>query len=150
MNAATAYRQQDAHQANPIRLVVLLYEQLIKDLRRAQGFIDNQDIEGRTHEIDHALTVVGQLQGTLDRDKGGEVAAGLDRFYELLRHSLIQAQIASSKEILQKQIESLLMLREAWTAVEKAEISSRLVLPEETSALSTSPQQQKVSSGWKA
>ena len=58
-------------------MVVLLYDQLIKDLRRAAAKMN--DIEARTRELDHALKVLGQLQGTLDLTQG-EVASNLDRF----------------------------------------------------------------------
>ena len=124
MDAATAYRRSAAHQASPLRLVVLLYEQLVKDLQRAVACVESNDTEGRTQEIDHALAVVCQLQGTLDNERGGDVAVGLEQFYDLLRYSLLEAQVHVSKEILQKQIANLLILRDAWTEVERIQTSA--------------------------
>jgi len=34
-DASSAYRRTDGHSAGPIRLVIMLYEQLIKDLQSA-------------------------------------------------------------------------------------------------------------------
>ena len=120
LDASSAYRHTDGHGANPIRLVILLYEQLIKDLQRALAAMEKNDIPLRTNELDHALRVVGQLQGTLDIQQGGEVAKNLDRYYYGLRASLLNAQISILPAELHKQIKILLELREAWVQVERA------------------------------
>jgi len=71
MDASREYRQADAGTGSPLRVVVLLYEQLIKDLRGALSALARGDIEVRTKEIDHALLVAGQLQVRLDMKSGG-------------------------------------------------------------------------------
>ena len=118
-DASSAYRVNASHSAGPVRLVIMLYEQLIKDLQRALTAMDKKNIEARTFELNHAISVVGQLQGTLDKEEGGEVAQYLDRFYWQLRVALMEAQIRISPEILHKQITHLLELREAWVEVER-------------------------------
>jgi flagellar protein FliS len=120
LDASSAYRHTDGHGANPIKMVILLYEQLIKDLQRGLAAMERNDIEGRTDEIDHALRVVGQLQGTLDMQQGGEVAKNLDRYYYSLRVSLLNAQIGVLPGELRKHIRILLELREAWVQVERS------------------------------
>ncbi|HZQ23156.1 MAG TPA: flagellar export chaperone FliS [Terriglobales bacterium] len=120
MDPSSAYREASAQSGNPVHLVVLAYEQLVRDLRRALTAWQDHDIEKRTHEIDHALVVLAQLQGTLDMELGGEVARNLERFYNGLRASLLQAQIDGATDILQKQIANILSLREAWLEVERA------------------------------
>src|SRR5262249_61359985 len=115
MDASSAYIRSSGEGATPIRRVVLLYDQLIKDLRRAAAKM--HDVEARTGELDHALKVLGQLQGTLDLSQG-EVAANLDRFYAVLRANLLHVQVAKSASLLKDQISHLLLLREAWAEVE--------------------------------
>jgi len=126
MNADLAYRACSTDQTNRPRLVLLLYEQLIKDLRQALAAIEHQDIETRTFEIGHALTVVGQLQACLDMEHGAEVARNLDHFYALVRKALLEAQTGASAEILRSQIANLLTVRDAWAEVEKAEAAVHL------------------------
>jgi flagellar protein FliS len=150
MNAGTAYRQLAAHQASPVRLVILLYEQLVKDLRRALACLENDDIEGRSHEIDHALLVTCQLQGTLDKRQGGEIALALDKFYDLLRFSLVEAQISASQKILEKQIANLLILREAWTQVEAAQPAENSPVTHAGDSPSSTVPKQSAGAGWKA
>ena len=124
LDARSAYRQSTGQSASPLHLVVLLYEQLVEDVRRALGTMCQGDAAGVASNIGHALEVVGQLQGRLDMNHGGEVAENLERFYNLLRYNLLQAQMRSSTNILQRQLENLLTLREAWLEVERAEAAA--------------------------
>jgi flagellar protein FliS len=145
-DARAAYRQGLAGTESPVQLVVLLYEQAAKDIREALKALRAGDIERRTFEIDHALLVVGQLHATLDMERGGEIAKNLARFYTLVRSRLLQAQIQSSAEILEEQINLLLSLREAWQEVERR--SREVPLPPTASAPVTPP---AVASGnWRA
>jgi len=127
--ARTAYHQGAASGSSPIGLVVLLYEQAAKDLREALKALRVGDIERRTFEINHALLVVGQLQATLDMDRGGEVAVSLDRFYNQVRSRLLQAQIQASSAILEEQINLLLSLRETWQEVERRNLEANFPTP---------------------
>lgn len=115
----SAYRENDVRGATAIRLVVLLYEQLIQDLGRAMQSIEQGDIEARTDRINHAILVIAHLQSPLDFVKGGKVARDLDHFYNVLRQNLVQIQFLPSQENLRQQITDLLVVREAWIEVEK-------------------------------
>jgi len=69
--------------------------------------------------MDHVLLVLGQLQGTLNLESGGEVARNLERFYNLLRDNLLRAVLEGSTELLEKQAQHILGLREAWLEVRR-------------------------------
>ena len=118
---SSAYRVIAGHSATPVHMVVMLYEQLIKDLQRALTAVEKHDVEARSRELGHALLVLGQLQGTINHERGGEVAGNLDRFYFLLRADLVEAQFKVAPYLLQKHVKSLIDLREAWLQVERAE-----------------------------
>jgi flagellar secretion chaperone FliS len=120
-NPRTAYREAAGHGATAVHLVVMLYEQMIQDLRHAALAIEGNNIELRTSRINHALDVVCLLQGTLNMEAGGQVAQNLVRFYETLRANLWEAQLHASKEALSGQITDLLTLRDAWAEVDRAE-----------------------------
>jgi flagellar protein FliS len=124
MNPGLIYREAAVLGANPVRLVILLYEQAMEDLRRALTAQGKGDIEGRTREINHAIQVVGHLQATLDKEQGGKVAEILDRFYEQVRCGMVEAQCKQSMSALELQIAHLLQVHDAWCEVERAMISS--------------------------
>jgi flagellar protein FliS len=119
----SAYRENDVRGATAVRLVILLYEQLVQDLRQALQAIEQNDIEGRTKRINHAILVIGHLQSPLDFANGGKVAQDLDHFYNVLRQNLVQVQFHPSRAGISQQITDLLAVREAWTEVERAEQS---------------------------
>ena len=126
-NARTSYRENDVRGASPVRLVVMLYDQMIQDLTKAAEAMDQNDVERRTKLINHAILVVGHLQSPLDFENGGKVAQDLDSFYNTLRQSLVWVQFQSSKPGLTQLITDLLAVREAWIAVDAAEKSKGTV-----------------------
>jgi flagellar secretion chaperone FliS len=122
-NARKLYRENAVRGASRVGLVVLLYEQMIEDLRCAAKALDEGQIELRTRSINHAILVIGNLQSTLDFEQGGAVARNLDHFYNVLRSKLVEAQALASKQLLESQIKELLSLRDAWIEVDRAETS---------------------------
>jgi flagellar protein FliS len=120
MNAGLYYREAAVAGASPVRLVILLYEQAVEDLRRALSAQNKGEIEARTAAINHAILVLGHLQASLDKDRGGSVAANLDRFYTQVREGLVEAQVHQSASAIERQISFLMNVHEAWCGVEKA------------------------------
>ena len=123
-NARTAYRENDVRGASPVRLVVLLYDQIIQDLTQAAQAMEQNEIELRTKRINHAILLIGHLQSPLDFVKGGKVAKDLDNFYNVLRQNLVQVQFHPSKSGIDRLITDVLAVREAWIEVERDEKSS--------------------------
>lgn len=116
----TAYREAAVRGATPVGMVILLYEQAVQDLNRAVEAIEQNDIERRTYEINHALSIIGHLEGTLNMESGGVVAENLLRCYQKFKRNLVIAQSSVSVEIILSQITDLLELREAWLEVNRA------------------------------
>jgi flagellar secretion chaperone FliS len=133
MDASFSYRESSVRGASPVRLVISLYEQAIEDLRRAVIALDKGAIEVRTREINHALLVIAQLQGSLDMEHGGEVAKNLARFYGVVRAGLTEAQLKQSSSLLEQQISQLAEVHEAWLEVERATAKPNPPTPESTS-----------------
>jgi len=146
VDARTLYRENAARGAGPVRQVVLLYEQIVEDLRRAENAIRQNRIEDRTKAINHATVVVGHLQSRLNFEEGGAVARNLERFYNLLRRKLLEAQVEASQPILSEQLSLLLDLRDAWMQVESAE--SARVTPAPPVPTSGGANSQKMRTDW--
>ena len=150
MDARSSYREVVARGARPLQLVILLYEQSIEDLRRALAALQRGDIETRTRQINHALVVIGHLQGSLDMKQGAQVARNLQRFYQLLRDSLVEAQTKQSVSILQEQISHLMLLREAWIEVERTTNPLLAVSSERSPAASRTLEEPQARTEWNA
>ncbi|MGA7560806.1 MAG: flagellar export chaperone FliS [Terriglobales bacterium] len=127
MNIQQSYREAAVRGANPVQLVVRLYEQMIQDMRQVAIAIEQNDIEGRSIRIKHALLVMAHLQSTLDFARGGKVAHDLNHFYDALRQNVVWVQFHPSKRAAAQVITDLLAVREAWMQVEQAENPSTTV-----------------------
>ena len=117
-DARRAYQETAVHGAKPVRLTILLYEQIIQDVNRAAEAISARNFEAVACEVSHATGVIGYLQATLKREKGAAVARNLSKFYTMLREKLMEAQVRCSREILDRLRENMIEVREAWLKVE--------------------------------
>lgn len=124
-NIGETYRQIGSQGADPLEMVVLLYDVLLDDLRRAIEALRAHDIEKRTAEIQHALRVLEQLQGSLDLDRGGDPAHNLDQLYAAVRGKLIEAHWKASEDLLQRQLNLLMPVRDAWQEARMREMPQR-------------------------
>ena len=144
------YRQLGSQGANPLKIVVMLYDVLLDDLRRAIEALHACDIEKRTGEIQHALRVLEQLQGSLDMERGGEPANNLEHLYSAVRAKLLEAHWKSSEELLCRQIDLLRPVREAW---EEARIQQLNLEPRRTDQFAPAmppPEMYGAGSEWRA
>ena len=117
--AGFEYRKRSVEGTSPVGLVVMLYANIVASLLRAQEAVKKNDIEKRVSELNHVLQVIAQLQGTLDFERGGEVAVHLDRFYSVMRGRVLAASIRNSRDIMQELVQHFNSLKEAWEVVER-------------------------------
>lgn len=80
-------------------LVTLLFEELDNSLKAAEFFLDNQDLANMRKSVTKASRVLAGLQGSLDFDKGGELAVNLGELYRFCIKELIKANISADKEV---------------------------------------------------
>jgi flagellar protein FliS len=116
LEAKLTYRENAVRGATPVGLVVILFDAAIDDMRRA---IRAGGIEERATAIRHAMLVLQQLQGTLDFEKGGQVARQFEQFYNLIRAKLLESQLRNSPDLVQQQIQFMTEVRECWVQAEK-------------------------------
>ena len=114
MTTEMSYRKTSIGGASPIGLMIVLFDTLVGDLRRAASALRKNDIEARCNELNHAALVIGQLESWVDLEKGGESAESLSRFYAYLRAKMLEASIEKSAATLDNQIEMILHVRSAW------------------------------------
>jgi flagellar secretion chaperone FliS len=118
-DSAFAYHQSTALGASPVGQVLALYDTILRDSHRTIAAIDAGQIEKRVNMTNHALVVIGELQGVLDFDRGGEAARNLSNFYNVARSMILEASITNSREKLVEVIAMFMRLRSAWSQVER-------------------------------
>ena len=90
---ATSYRETEVLTATPGQLVVLLYDHLLVSLRRARVAMEAGDADQQSDQLEKGRNVLTELLVTLDRERGGEVAANLSALYSFLLGELIQVGV---------------------------------------------------------
>jgi flagellar protein FliS len=114
MTTELSYRRSSVAGASAIGLMIVLFDTLAGDLRRAAAAIHRNDIETRCSELNHAALVIGQLESWIDLKNGAESARTLSRLYAYLRAKMIEAAGTKSAALLEAQIETILHVRSAW------------------------------------
>ena len=113
-NAYASYAENEILTAEPEKLVLLMYQGAIKFIRQARIAIAEKRVEDAHNAILRAYAIVAELMATLDRERGGEIAANLERSYEFILSHLRSADATKDDKPL-KEVEDLLVpLAETW------------------------------------
>jgi flagellar protein FliS len=115
---ARAYREAAVRGASPVGLIVILYEEIIRSIRKAQRALAVGKIEERSNALTHALEVVGHLQTVLDFEKGGALARELSTFYTLARAKLVELNVDPQDGKLDDLAQEFAVMKTAWQRVE--------------------------------
>lgn len=86
---AAQYREVEVLTASPAQLVVILYDHLLVNLRRAHIAMEAGNVEMRSTLLGKARLVLSELLSTLDREQGGEIADHLSGLYAFLFNELV-------------------------------------------------------------
>ena len=104
--------------ASPIGLILVLFDLLVSDLRGAAAALRVGDIEARCKALNHGFLVLAQLQSWVDLKRGGEPAKILALFYSRLGSKMMEAGVKKSAAVLEKEIDTILMVRNSWQKFE--------------------------------
>ena len=116
-NATARYHQMSVNTASPETLVVMLYEGTIRFLTQAIDGIKINDLERKRESIDRALAIVQHLQGTLDFERGSQIAGDLHNIYGYMTSQIVQGSTRLDTRPLEETIGLLNTLVAAWRQI---------------------------------
>jgi len=118
LNALKQYKSVDlratAETASPHKLIAMLFDGALGSLAKAKGAIERENISERTTHLNKASEIVVGLRGSLDLEKGGEVAANLDALYDYMTRAIMQANRNNDLDKVQEVMNLLLEVRAGW------------------------------------
>ena len=88
--------------ADAVQLIQMLFNGLMDALADAEGHISRNDIVGKNQSISRATKIIIGLKGSLDFEKGGELARNLDDLYDYATRRLLKANIRNDIEAVQE------------------------------------------------
>ncbi|MCJ8313922.1 MAG: flagellar export chaperone FliS [Saccharospirillaceae bacterium] len=119
-NGAKQYQQMSAHtavmDADPHRLIQLLFEGALTRIAKAKGHVERNEIEARNETINAAIRIVGGLQESLDMN-AGEIAQNLDNLYDYMIRRLFEANSKNSNVMLDEVAKLLIEIKSAWDEI---------------------------------
>lgn len=124
MNAMAALRQYQTvntqaqvSDASPHRLIQMLMEGGLSRLAQAKGVMMHGQHAAKGELLSKAIGIIGGLRESLDLQKGGEIAANLDRLYEYMVSRLVEANIGNDVAIIDEVAELLRNVKSGWDAI---------------------------------
>lgn len=112
----TAYSRNSVEVESPQKLVLMLYEGILRFTFRAQKAIDDGDVEQRVIFLNKVTAIFFELLNSLDMSQG-DVAYYLSGLYERQIQVIMQANINNDKTALDEVIKVTRGLIDAWNEV---------------------------------
>ena len=110
VQAGTAY-------ADSVQLIQMLFDGLLDSLAAAEGQIERNEIQAKGESLSRATRIVLGLQGSLDLEQGGEIAANLADLYDYCTRRLMHANLKNDVEAVQEVKRLIGEIRDAWSQV---------------------------------
>jgi flagellar secretion chaperone FliS len=124
MNASLAmnqYKQVGVHSAvmdaTPHRLVQMLMEGVLEKVALAKGNIARNEVAKKGENISKAITIIGGLQASLNKEAGGELSENLSNLYDYIARRLVMANIRSDQQILDEIANLISEVKAGWDAI---------------------------------
>lgn len=110
-----AYQTGQIGSADPVRIIVLLYEGAIRFARQAQERFG--DPASRGLALGRAHMIVSELMASLDHGKGSDLSRNLEALYQYLLDNITTANVDGDRKALQSGIDVLNTLVSAWREI---------------------------------
>ena len=111
---AARYRDTEVMTASPTQLLMIVFDHLLLNLRKAQLALESGNVEQRCAAIDSARQALGELFSSLDHDRGGAVARNLAGVYVYHLAELSKVRGPRDAERIRSAARNLAELREAF------------------------------------
>jgi flagellar protein FliS len=103
--------------ADPHKLIQLLYNGAIERINMAKARMQARDYEGKGRLITKAIEIVGGLRSFLDFEKGGEMSARLEGLYDYMERTLFEANRHNDTAKLDEVCGLLRSVKDGWDSI---------------------------------
>lgn len=109
-----SYTSSAVTQAEPVKLVEMMYAAAIRFGRIARRHIEAGEVEPAHHAILRTYAIVAELMATLDFEQGGEIARNLEQCYDFMLSQLKHADMLKELKPLDDVLGMLEPLHGTW------------------------------------
>lgn len=105
--------------ADPHTLISVLLQHVLGNIAAARGAIEHKDIAIKSKSLNKAIEMIGELQGSLNMEAGGEVAENLASLYDYSIRTLTEANQQNSLDKLDVVTRIFTDIKEGWDGIPK-------------------------------
>lgn len=98
----------------PCRLIVMLYDEAIRNLVDAVDAINRQEIERRFEATKKVSEIITELHLSLDWQQGGEISQNLSGIYRFVLTQLPRINFDNDTDVAEQLIGLIRPIRDAW------------------------------------
>lgn len=117
-----SYQRTNVQTADQRTLIIMLYDGLIRFLRKAQQKIDAREVEAAHNYLVRSREIVAELLATLKPEKAGEIGNNLKRLYSFAFNRIVEANLYKDAEMVEEVIRIMSTLREGWASMKQVEV----------------------------
>ncbi len=119
----SAYKDVNVHtgveSASAHKLILMLMDGALEKISTASGHMQRGDLAAKGENLGWAISILGGLRDSLNREAGGELAANLDGLYEYMSRRLVEANRDDDPGALQEVQELLMQIRSGWLGIQR-------------------------------
>ena len=115
--AKDVYRNNQVTTAPQKKLIVMLYDGAIRNLKLAEIAMENKDIEKINTHLIKAQDIIMELMTTLNFEAGGDIAKNLYQLYDYMYFRLVRANIDKNIDYVKEVKKYMEELRDAWEQI---------------------------------
>ena len=112
-----SYKKMQIETADPATLILMLYDRAIVLLDKAKNEIIEKKYEEKSYSLTKANEIIAELLGSLDMEKGGEIATSLLRLYSFVMREIIDADMNLNTNAIDNARRIVSELRESWVRI---------------------------------
>ena len=103
--------------ADPHTLISLIMQHILGNLAAAKGAISRKDIVIKNKTLGKVIGLIGELQDSLDMEKGGEISTNLFNLYAYMLTLVTRANIKNDPELLTEVSMLLSEIKAGWDGI---------------------------------
>ena len=109
-----AYSKTDVNTSDQLTLIIMLYEGLLRFLKKAMIKIEENDVEAAHIYFVRSKEIVNELLSTLHAEKGGDIGNNLRELYLYMFRRIVEANLKKDMEISKDVYQVAKTLHEGW------------------------------------
>ena len=124
-NMYQAYAKTNVQTSDQLSLILMLYDGMIRFMKKSIVKINQQDVEGAHTYIKRSKDILTELLSTLKVEAGGEVGQNLKNLYLYAYECLTEANLTKNPKKVEEALKVMMTLRQGWSELKEQQAKQK-------------------------